>query len=125
MQFYVSIFQNVFFYRRPNVKAVRMHPLFWTPDVRLKFLCDVSDYVELDKESQSPLVTDLEALQCSWGEKLDESFRQNIEKYRKYNFCSVRDLLRVIRNKSNHFREMPLEIQVFSVSMTDIFILVG
>jgi serine/threonine-protein kinase/endoribonuclease IRE1 len=99
-----------------------MHPLFWTADVRLKFLCDVSDHVELDKESESPLVIDLEALQYSWGEKLDESFRQNIEKYRKYNFGSVRDLLRVIRNKSNHFRELPLEIQVWHMSIIYRFI---
>jgi len=29
----------------------------------------------------------------------------------RYNYNSLRDLLRAIRNKKNHFREMPLEVQ--------------
>lgn len=33
-------------------------------------------------------------------------------KYRKYNLNSLRDLLRVLRNKSHHFRELPEELQV-------------
>lgn len=103
--------------KRPNVNAVRVHPLFWRCDVRLKFLCDASDRVELeDKECQSLLLEDLEAasplaLDRPWGEKLDAAFIQNLGKYRKYNYSSVRDLLRVIRNKSSHFRELPPEIQ--------------
>jgi Ribonuclease 2-5A len=32
-------------------------------------------------------------------------------RYRKYSYSSLRDLLRVIRNKHNHFREMPEELQ--------------
>lgn len=100
------------------MSTVRVHPLFWSFDIRLKFLCDASDRVELeDKENQSPILEDLEevsqlALGGSWADKLDAVFLQNLGKYRKYNYNSVRDLLRVIRNKSSHFRELPQEVQV-------------
>lgn len=30
---------------------------------------------------------------------------------RRYDFTSLRDLLRVIRNKRSHFREMPASLQ--------------
>ncbi|KAI5067273.1 hypothetical protein GOP47_0017801 [Adiantum capillus-veneris] len=103
--------------QRPDIGNIRVHPLFWSSEKRLKFLCDASDYVEVeDKENKSPIIEDLEvasqsALGCSWAEKLDAVFLQNIGKYRKYNFNNVRDLLRVIRNKSSHFRELPPEVQ--------------
>lgn len=47
----------------------------------------------------------------NWSDKLDEELLQNLGKYRKYNPTSLRDLLRVIRNKHNHFRELPEELQ--------------
>ncbi|MCO5547528.1 hypothetical protein L7F22_000978 [Adiantum nelumboides] len=104
-------------FRRPHIGIVRVHPLFWSSEKRLKFLCDASDCVEVeDKESNSPILKDLEAASLSavgrsWADKLDEVFLSNIGKYRKYNHNNVRDLLRVIRNKSSHFRELPQEVQ--------------
>ena len=35
----------------------------------------------------------------------------NLGKYRSYDGRALRDLLRVIRNKSNHYRELPKKIQ--------------
>ena len=46
------------------------------------------------------------------GEKLDSAFITDMGRYRKYNFECTRDLLRVIRNKLNHYRELPEELQV-------------
>ena len=46
-----------------------------------------------------------------WATALDPDVVANLGKYRKYNTSSLRDLLRVIRNKHNHFREMPLALQ--------------
>lgn len=105
---------------RPKAIEVLHHPLFWNSDMRLSFLRDVSDRVELeDRETNSDLLNVLEstapvALGTKWDEKMEPAFLANIGRYRRYKFNSVRDLLRVLRNKLNHFRELPLEIQVSS-----------
>ena len=72
--------------------------------------------VLLHKVDQS-LLQHLEAL-CEeavggsdWATALGPEVVANLGKYRKYNGSSLRDLLRVIRNKHNHFREMPLDLQ--------------
>ena len=93
------------------------HPLFWTSEKRLSFLQDVSDRVELeDRENASELLDTLEstatmALNGKWDEKMEAAFINNIGRYRRYKFDSIRDLLRVIRNKSHHYRELPQEIK--------------
>jgi serine/threonine-protein kinase/endoribonuclease IRE1 len=88
------------------------HPLFRTSERRLSFVQDVSDRVELeDRENESELLNALEstatlALTGKWDEKMEEAaFIDNIGCYRRYTFDSVRDLLRVVRNKSHHCRE--------------------
>ncbi|KAL4579125.1 hypothetical protein LXL04_015261 [Taraxacum kok-saghyz] len=102
---------------RPKAAEVYNHPLFWDPETRLSFLRDASDRVELeDRETDSNLLKSLEsvgpqALGGKWDEKLDYTLLTDIGKYRKYKYDSVRDLLRVIRNKLNHYRELPKELQ--------------
>jgi serine/threonine-protein kinase/endoribonuclease IRE1 len=54
----------------------------------------------------------LVALGGKWDEKMETAFITNIGHYRRYKFDSVRDLLRVMRNKLNHYGELPKEIQV-------------
>ncbi|GAB2289305.1 hypothetical protein Dimus_023609 [Dionaea muscipula] len=104
--------------RRPKAEEVLHHPLFWSPDIKLSFLRDVSDRVQLeDRKSVSELLKALEGVASSalgggkWDEKLENAFVDNIGKYRRYKYDSVRDLLRVIRNKFNHYGELPVEIQ--------------
>lgn len=46
-----------------------------------------------------------------WASALDSGLVSNLGRYRRYNFASLRDLLRVIRNKHSHFRELPPELQ--------------
>ncbi|KAG6735860.1 hypothetical protein POTOM_061473 [Populus tomentosa] len=93
------------------------HPLFWTSERRLSFVQDVSDRVELeDRENESELLNALEstatpALNGKWDEKMEAAFIDNIGCYRRYTLDSARDLLRVIRNKSHHCRELPQEIK--------------
>ncbi|KAK4409528.1 Serine/threonine-protein kinase/endoribonuclease IRE1a [Sesamum angolense] len=102
---------------RPRALEVLYHPLFWSAEMRLSFLRDTSDRVELeDRETSSDLLKSLEstapvALGAKWNEKMEPSFLNNIRRYRHYKFDSVRDLLRVMRNKLNHYRELPAEIQ--------------
>lgn len=96
------------------------HPFFWCSEKRLSFLRDTSDRVELeDREISSNLLWALEsiattALGGKWDEKMEPAFIANIGRYRRYKFNSVRDLLRVMRNKLNHYGELPQEIQVIS-----------
>ncbi|KAL7192822.1 hypothetical protein ACSBR2_024607 [Camellia fascicularis] len=102
---------------RPKALEVFHHPLFWNSEMRLSFFRDTSDRVELeDRETDSDLLKALEsiapvALGTKWDEKMEPAFLNNIGRYRRYKFNSVRDLLRVMRNKLNHYRELPIEIQ--------------
>lgn len=88
--------------------------------MRLSFLRDASDKVELEgRENDSDMLRALEsiaplALGGKWDERMEPAFIANIGHYRRYKFNSVRDLLRVMRNKLNHYRELPQEIQVRS-----------
>ncbi|CAH9133590.1 unnamed protein product [Cuscuta epithymum] len=100
---------------RPNAGEVLAHPFFWTSETRLAFLRDTSDRVEVeDRDSGSVLLKALElegTSVCAWDSKLDPALLHDIARYRRYQFHSVRDLLRLIRNKSNHYRQLPTEVQ--------------
>lgn len=45
-----------------------------------------------------------------WVALLDAEFTQHLVKYRKYK-NTIRDLLRVIRNKKHHYRDLPEDVQ--------------
>ena len=47
----------------------------------------------------------------NWLVKLSAELQDNLGKYRRYTASSLRDLLRLVRNKHNHFREMPVSLQ--------------
>eukprot|EP00798_Chlamydomonas_sp_ICE-L_P020835 gene20835-27667_t len=101
---------------RPSMVAVLAHPVWWTADQQLQFLVDISDRLECEEEPDEKLLAELEssamlATGGNWGARLDPELVANLGKYRKYDFNSLRDLLRVVRNKKNHFREMPLSLQ--------------
>nr|GLL37124.1 serine/threonine-protein kinase/endoribonuclease IRE1a-like [Ipomoea trifida] len=102
---------------RPTAMEIINHPLFWKPETRLAFLRDASDRVELeDREADSDILKALESIKTEalggqWDAKMDSAFINDIGRYRRYKFDSVRDLLRVIRNKLNHYRELSKEIQ--------------
>ncbi|GJN07487.1 hypothetical protein PR202_ga25323 [Eleusine coracana subsp. coracana] len=94
---------------RPSAVNVMHHPFFWSPELCLSFLRDTSDRIE--KTSETDLINALEsigpvAFGGKWGEKLDPALVTDMGRYRKYNFESIRDLLRYIRNKSGHYREL-------------------
>lgn len=48
---------------------------------------------------------------ANWGCLVDPELVANLGRYRRYDYTSLRDLLRVIRNKRSHFREMPAPLQ--------------
>jgi len=95
-------------------EAVR-HPFFWSDERRLAFLVDVSDRVEPEDKDSAMLEAvenqAAEVLGNDWVYRLDPELIANLGKYRKYNAASLRDLLRVIRNKKHHFRDLPPSLQ--------------
>jgi serine/threonine-protein kinase/endoribonuclease IRE1 len=47
----------------------------------------------------------------AWNTKLDPGLFNNVTKFRTYDASSVKDCLRLIRNKSHHFDELPNELK--------------
>ena len=107
--------------RRPTVADALAHPFWWRDATRLEFLNAVSDRVEMeDREGVGGalLLAELEKDATRdalggrrWIPSLHAGLLENLGRYRKYRGDEVRDLLRVIRNKSNHFRELPVKVQ--------------
>jgi len=119
-------FTDITFYNinRPMAVYVMHHPLFWSPELRLLFLRDTSDRIE--KTSETDLIDALEnigpvAFGGKWGDKLDAALVTDMGRYRKYNFESTRDLLRYIRNKSGHYRELSDDLKVCSAALVIVF----
>ncbi|CAB0032987.1 unnamed protein product [Trichogramma brassicae] len=76
---------------------------------------DVSDRVEKDV-SESPALQALErgyrrVVQGDWRVHIDPEVASDLRKYRSYQGESVRDLLRALRNKKHHYRELTEEAQ--------------
>ncbi|KAJ2493450.1 bifunctional endoribonuclease/protein kinase ire1 [Coemansia sp. RSA 2050] len=46
-----------------------------------------------------------------WDRRLDPHLRRDLGKFRKYDGTRLRDLLRVIRNKKNHYQDMPTPLR--------------
>ncbi|MCJ1227526.1 bifunctional endoribonuclease/protein kinase ire1 [Toensbergia leucococca] len=102
---------------RPDAFAVLLHPFFWPPEDRLEFLCHVSDGFEFEPrdppspalahlESYAPLIL-AEAKGGDFLQALPWDFRETLGKQRKYQGGKVLDLLRALRNKKNHYEDMP------------------
>ncbi|XP_062187195.1 serine/threonine-protein kinase/endoribonuclease IRE1-like [Phragmites australis] len=109
---------------RPKAVYVMHHPLFWSPELRLQFLRDTSDRIE--KTSETDIINAMEsigpvAFGGKWGGKLDASLVTDMGRYRKYNFESTRDLLRYIRNKSGHYRELSEDLKALLGSLPEGF----
>jgi serine/threonine-protein kinase/endoribonuclease IRE1 len=104
-------------HQRYTMEQVLLHPFFWSDSERLLFLKDASDALEFVKPD-TPLVLEMESRatavlrpHTNWREPLDVKFLDNLGTYRKYDFGAMRDLLRVIRNKYQHYRELPDDVQ--------------
>ena len=101
---------------RPDAVAVLAHPFFWGPQTRLDFLCHVSDKFEFEpRDPPSPALQALEALgptlldHCGHDflRLLPPAFKDTLGKQRKYVGSRVLDLLRALRNKKNHYEDIP------------------
>ncbi|OAQ77882.1 IRE protein kinase [Purpureocillium lilacinum] len=99
--------------QRPNAREIMSHPFFWSPKKRLAFLCDVSDHFEKEpRDPPSAALQELErhAAQVTKGDflrALPREFVDSLGKQRKYTGSRLLDLLRALRNKRNHYEDMP------------------
>ncbi|XP_018094098.1 serine/threonine-protein kinase/endoribonuclease IRE1 isoform X1 [Xenopus laevis] len=111
---------------RPSASAVLKHPFFWSLDKQLQFFQDVSDRIE--KEAlDGPLVKQLErggqsVVQMDWRQHITVPLQTDLRKFRSYKGNSVRDLLRALRNKKHHYRELPAEVQETLGGVPDDFV---
>jgi serine/threonine protein kinase len=113
---------------RPTSEQVLQHPYFWTLVRRLSFICDLSDRLETDSSGAEvaygfalhPLAIERNAMQVvglAWDKELHKGLTE--QKYRTYDPSSVRDLLRLIRNKKNHFEDIDPVVRQKIGSSTD------
>ncbi|KAF9884657.1 bifunctional endoribonuclease/protein kinase ire1 [Aspergillus nanangensis] len=101
--------------QRPDASAVLTHPFFWPVSDRLAFLCDVSDHFEFEpRDPPSEALQLLESVaprvmgqEMDFLRKLPASFKDSLGKQRKYTGSKMLDLLRALRNKRNHYNDMP------------------
>ncbi|NXF99613.1 ERN1 endoribonuclease, partial [Sakesphorus luctuosus] len=112
--------------KRPSASCVLKHPFFWSLEKQLQFFQDVSDRIE--KEAlDGPIVKQLErggreVVKMDWREHITVPLQTDLRKFRSYKGGSVRDLLRAMRNKKHHYRELPLEVQETLGSIPDDFV---
>lgn len=101
---------------RPTAKYILKHPFFWKPDHQLRFFQDLSDRTEKEKAETCEVVQRLETgsdliIKNDWKKHITEELQEDLRKFRTYNGKSVRDLLRAMRNKKHHYRELPEAVQ--------------
>ena len=99
---------------RPSCNLILRHPFFWNCQQRLDFILEVSD--KLEQDNSSPYLYEIESnspavIGYRWDNRIHQSFLEDSNRYRKYDYHSIRDLLRFIRNKKHHFYELSPDLQ--------------
>ncbi|VDM40284.1 unnamed protein product [Toxocara canis] len=112
--------------RRPSASDLVTHPFFWSKERQLQFYSDVSDRVEKEDE-QSVVVRRLErnargVVTNNWRQVICSALAEDLRKFRTYKGSSVRDLLRAMRNKKHHYRELPFEVRASLGHIPDQFV---
>ncbi|XP_030847647.1 serine/threonine-protein kinase/endoribonuclease IRE1-like [Strongylocentrotus purpuratus] len=115
-----------YFDTRPEANAILRHPFFWYPEKQLAFFQDVSDRIEKEP-LDCPLLVALETgaqnvVRGDWRNNITEELQTDLRKFRAYRGHSVRDLLRAMRNKKHHFRELPEDVKASLGKVPDQFV---
>uniref|UniRef100_UPI00358E3207 serine/threonine-protein kinase/endoribonuclease IRE1 isoform X2 n=1 Tax=Myxine glutinosa TaxID=7769 RepID=UPI00358E3207 len=100
---------------RPSAAKVLKHSFFWNLEKQLQFFQDVSDRIEREP-LDGPIVRQLEkggrsVVRDDWRARITVPLQTDLRKFRSYRGSSVRDLLRALRNKKHHYRELPPDVQ--------------
>lgn len=100
--------------RRPTAEEALNHPFFWTDATKLSFLVDISDRLYDLRHDSGRFTERLDrtltaATHCSdWLVQMDMELLRNLD--RGYD-NSASGLLRVIRNKRNHYSELSASLR--------------
>ncbi|XP_023221342.1 serine/threonine-protein kinase/endoribonuclease IRE1-like [Centruroides sculpturatus] len=111
---------------RPSINAVLKHPFFWSLEKQLSFFQDVSDRIE--KEPFDSIVIKLlerggfDVVKGDWRQHISEELQNDLRKFRTYKGHYVRDLLRAMRNKKHHYRELNEDLQLSLGSIPNQFV---
>lgn len=119
---------------RPKAKDVLRHHVFWSSETRISFLCDTSDkvgnikrtnlYQELERARYAVMegIWEGKAVK-TWDKRIHHNIISYMNDYRKqkhnqgYDFSSVRELVRFIRNMAVHYEKLSLDVQVQVVTI--------
>jgi len=113
--------------QRPSSAAVAAHPFWWSGETSLNFLMATSNFMENhDRMPDQGLLQEFEsysgeAFGKEWDKQLSPLLLEDGGKFRRYNSKTLRDLLRIIRNKFSHFRELPTALQEMLGSQPEIY----
>ncbi|KAJ3108810.1 bifunctional endoribonuclease/protein kinase ire1 [Physocladia obscura] len=104
--------------KRPDTQTILLHPYFWPTSRKLAFLQEVSDRLETEpRDPPSGILKQLErgaekiVGSKTWAAKLDRRILEDVRSFRQYDTKTIQDLLRVIRNKRNHYQELSEEVK--------------
>lgn len=108
---------------RPSAKAILKHPFFWSREKQLAFFQDVSDRIEKEAEESDLLVSlqkdSIPVVRGDWKVHLGSELQEDLRRFRTYKGSHVRDLLRAMRNKKHHYRELPDHVKAALGSVPD------
>eukprot|EP00792_Barthelona_sp_PAP020_P009745 TRINITY_DN3319_c3_g4_i3.p1 TRINITY_DN3319_c3_g4~~TRINITY_DN3319_c3_g4_i3.p1 ORF type:complete len:610 (+),score=127.81 TRINITY_DN3319_c3_g4_i3:59-1888(+) len=112
--------------KRPSAEQLLGHPIFWNPSKKLKFLLDVSDYLEFFN-GDCQLITLFNDFKKSnfpfkdWQLILGEHWKNELS-FHNYDNDSIQHLLRFIRNKKHHYRDLNSKLQEVVGALPDGFL---
>ncbi|KAK9500618.1 hypothetical protein O3M35_001853 [Rhynocoris fuscipes] len=111
---------------RPSASTAKLHPVFWDKTFILTFLQDISDRMEKEDNESEALLNLEKGGECvcngDWRKLIDPEVVEDLGKYRSYRGDSVRDLLRALRNKRHHYRELSPKAQELLGSSAESYI---
>lgn len=100
---------------RPSINTILKYPFFWPKADQLQFLQDVSDRIDKEERGSKILIqverSKMKIFGFGWQDCLSKELQEDLGTFRKYNTNSVRHLLRAIRNKRHHYRELRQELK--------------
>jgi len=101
---------------RFTIRQVMLHPFFWEEGRKLSIFQEFSDYIESQHAFEGELFENkskqLQIVPPQWDKILEQSVLRDIQNFRQYDFKSIRGLIRVIRNKKNHYYELPMDARL-------------